>query len=217
MSRPGSDRRPHRGETGSGPPTEVAEITVLAATARAELHERTFRGKIKNADLRTIALHLGWAYHSGSTRRLRPHLGALTASGALEARTHRRHRYWAVTAEGRRRLIEAGAIELPEAPQHRAWRRDRRIAAEGLDSFRARARRDLDEGCGLLARDERPAPAELRELGRRLTWDLRVLASAIACLHEWPEPDDAERDEGRPWNSRDFLTAAAGDGTGEDR
>ncbi len=45
-----------------------------------------------------------------------------------------------------------------------------------------------------MMRDAGASADEWLVLGRRLSFECRRLASARYCLHEWPEPDDAERD-----------------------
>ncbi len=104
----------------------VSDGLVLAAVERAERHRELEREGVMMSG---IAEHLGVVPSSWTTRRLRPRLDALIAEGSL-ARS-RRHGVvvWELTDDGRGRLERmrrAGEIEeLPESPQHRAWRHAR--------------------------------------------------------------------------------------------
>jgi hypothetical protein len=88
---------------------------------------------------------------------------------------------------------DAGEVDdLPESPQHRAWRHARVKAAVRIEGFRqdlndavAEANRLLDQFRPVLAR-------EWFEVSERLglaSWRL-----ATSCLTEWPEPGDAYPD-----------------------
>jgi hypothetical protein len=109
----------------------VSDALVLAAVERAERHREREGEGVMMSD---IAKHLGFVHGSWTTRRLRPQFDALIADGSL-ARS-RRHGVlvWALTDDGRGRLDRmrrAGEVEeLPEAPQHRAWRHTRATAGE---------------------------------------------------------------------------------------
>jgi hypothetical protein len=106
----------------------VSDELVLAGIERAERHRhrhRTFeRGGVWLAD---IAAHLGFVDSSWTTRQLRLRLGALASHGLLVATRRKSLDLWALTDTGRARLEAArlaGTVdELPESPQHRAWRR----------------------------------------------------------------------------------------------
>ena len=94
-----------------------------------------------------------------------------------------------------RALRSAGmAPALPESPQHRAWREARAAARARIGVFRvqlADAARELET---LAARDPPPASDALLALGAGVADRARRLASAVHCLHEWHEPDDAHAD-----------------------
>jgi hypothetical protein len=182
-----------------GPSFPVTDLIVLAAVSRSLRHERVGgRSELEHANLTTIAHHLGWAYHSGSTRRLRPHLDSLVAAGRLEPYSYLGYRSWRMTSVGRRHLAAAGPVELPESPQHRLWRHTTAVAGSSLDSLRSEAAATVGKAADLLGQAD-PSPAELFESGECVRRRLRELGSALATLEEWPEPDDAERDACRPW------------------
>jgi hypothetical protein len=111
---------------------------------------------------------------------------------------------WGLTGEGRRRLQRArrtgNVPELPESPQHREWREARATAAQEIERFRQELRDCLARAMLLL--DANP-PADSDAwflLGESLRPPCRRLGSAVHCLREWQEPDDAHADidtEGR--------------------
>jgi hypothetical protein len=88
-----------------------------------------------------------------------------------------------------------GAIpELPESPQHGAWRAAVSASGQEIARFRARLGACLEDAATLLASAE-PADSDAwLELAERLQRSCWLLASATHCLYEWPEPDDAHAD-----------------------
>lgn len=104
-------------------------------------------------------------------------------------------------AKGKRRLAAArrrGGIELPESPQHRAWRQSRQAATERVEEFRSTLRTELDQAVKLLERKRSPDSDCWHDLARRLGRSCERLGSATYCLYEWVEPDDARADIA-PW------------------
>jgi hypothetical protein len=105
---------------------------------------------------------------------------------------------WTLTTAGRRRLRAArGAgrlAELPESPQHRAWRNARTAAAHEIERFGRSLSQDLAEATSLLEADPPARSDAWFELGERLGRSAWRLASAGYCLREWAEPDDARAD-----------------------
>jgi hypothetical protein len=188
---PREQRRPDS-ELGRFEP--VSDALVLAAVERAECHREREREGVMMSD---IAEHLGFVHGSWTTRRLRPQLDALIANGSL-ARS-RRHGVvvWALTEAGRRqleRMRRAGEVgELPEAPQHRAWRHARVMAGERIDGFRTEAREAVEDAAMLLDAEDAPSDAWFG-VAERLQASCRRVGSATHCLREWREPDDGRPD-----------------------
>jgi DNA-binding MarR family transcriptional regulator len=188
-TRPTQGRQPLDSELGRFEP--VPDALVLAAIERAERHREREREGVMMSD---IAEHLGFVRGSWTSRRLRRQLDALIAEGLL-ARS-RRHGavVWELTDDGRgrldrmRRAGEAG--ELPEAPQHRAWRHARVMAGERIDGFRADAREALEQAAMLLDAEDAPSDTWFG-VAERLQASCWRVGSATYCLHEWREPDDA--------------------------
>jgi hypothetical protein len=169
----------------------VADVQILAAIRRAELHDE--QDDASRADL---AAHLGFVHNSGTTKRLRPQLDGLRA--AAQVRDVRRNGLdlLALTAAGRRALEEAqsaGMVVLPESPQHRKWRHSRAMADDRIDGFRDALRASMAEIGALL--DSRQASSDAWfALGKRLEAECKRLGSATYCLFEWAEPDDTRAD-----------------------
>jgi hypothetical protein len=175
------------------PYTPVTDGLVLAALERAELHER-------EDEVLTYVLseHLGFEPIPSTNRLLFPRLEGLRRAGLLTTAERRGEPFWSLTSVGRERLAndrEAGdGGELPESPQHRAWRHARVKAAVRIEEFR-RAQVEAAEEADRLINQYRPAmSAEWFELSERLRWAAWRLASAIYCLNEWVEPDDDSPD-----------------------
>ncbi len=162
----------------------IPDTTILAAIDRAERH--TTR---RNASARNIYDHLAIPNYS---RRVRAQLRELVQSRSLERFLANGIEVWALTAKGRLQLSQAVDVELPEAPQHRAWRNARALAEQEIGRFTAALRDTLTEALALLdAGGSSDAWFELADRLRRTTW--RV-GSATYCLHEWVEPTDEHTD-----------------------
>jgi hypothetical protein len=164
---------------------------VLAALRRAALHAR-----LEAVPSWTLLDHLDLPRRSGRARAVGAALRRLEHAGLL-ART-RRHGapMWSLTPAGRRELSRAGraaSAELPESPQHRAWRQARTAAAEGLERFGAELQESFAAGARLLTDPGGGSDAWLA-LAEQLHAGCRRMGSALHCLHEWSEPDDARPD-----------------------
>jgi hypothetical protein len=189
---PAPERQRLDGELGRFEP--VSDGIVLAAVERAERHREREREGVMLSD---IAEHLGFVHGSWTTRRLRPQLDALIAKGSL-ARS-RRHGVvvWALTEAGRgqlKRMRRTGEVEeLPEAPQHCAWRHARATAGERIDGFRTEAREALEDAAMLLDAEDTHSDAWFG-VAERLQASCWRVGSATHCLHEWREPDDGRPD-----------------------
>ena len=185
-----------RSGVGAGDAWPAAE-GVLAAVERAARHRGDARASVP---LSAIRAHLAIAPRSASARTLAALLDALCSSAALARSRRRGVERWALTDAGRERLAStrggAGG-ELPESPQHAAWRRARTAAAQEGGRFARRLDALLDEARALRA-SGRSAPSDAwLELGEELQRACRLFACARHCLYEWPEPDDARADVDR--------------------
>src|SRR5262249_18286582 len=120
----------------------IPEATILAAIERAALHRRR-----PGVPIWVILEHLGLPRRA---RRVRPQIRALTNADALA--TSRAHgvQQWSLTASGRRQLRDAGDVELPESPQHQAWRAARTLAEQEIERFRSAMADVLAEATALL-------------------------------------------------------------------
>lgn len=166
----------------------IPDGLVLAAVQRAQLHLQADEG----VAIYRIKAHLGLPHTSWTTRLLNPQLEALVSARLLSASRIRGRDVWKITAAGRRRA--AAFSDLPEAPQHRAWREARQAASERIGGFREDLRRTADQIVSLLDGDELAADSETWfKINERLrsAW---LLGSATYCLREWPEPSDDARD-----------------------
>jgi hypothetical protein len=169
----------------------VSDAQLLGAIDRAEVHDGQ-----DHASRADIAAHLGFAHNSWTTRRLRPQLDALRATGRVSDVRRYGLNLLALTAAGRRALGKArstGEVILPESPQHRIWRHSRTLAHERIDGFRQALRGSLAEAGALLGAEKVPSDAwfDLAECLRKACWQL---GSATHCLREWPEPDGSRAD-----------------------
>jgi hypothetical protein len=169
---------------------------VLAAVQRAVRHAPR-----PGADASTAAVlaHLALAPRSAAGRRARGALERLEAVGMLTRSPAHGRTGWRLAARGRTRLaaLRTGGAELllPESPQHRAWREARAAAEREVSRFRSAlsgAARELETLAG--ERGPPPASDAILELAVRVQSAARRLASALHCLHEWREPDDASPD-----------------------
>jgi hypothetical protein len=176
------------------PEGPLSDALILAALERAELH----RGRDEPGVLyATVVGHLGLPMGSATGRRLRPRFRELEASGLI--RSFKRHGsvVYTLTERGRKRLDadrRAGAVgELPESPQHRAWRDARDGSERRIAEFRAALQTLLDEAAALFVDDAAPSESWFL-LGERLQRASVWMGSATHCLREWAEPDDARAD-----------------------
>ncbi|MGO9320955.1 MAG: hypothetical protein ACLQBY_09170 [Solirubrobacteraceae bacterium] len=183
-------------------PAEIPDLLVVAAIDRAVRHGR----KNARATLqRTILEHLDIRPRSRPARQVDALLKALAASGLAETRRELGMNVWALTRKGQRRLSSARAAgelpELPEAPQHRAWREARALAEQKMERFRSELGRALRDGLALLETNA-PAHSDVWDaLGKRLQRGCSNVASAVYCLDEWDEPSDDRADRRHPGNS----------------
>jgi DNA-binding transcriptional ArsR family regulator len=171
------------------PYTPVTDGFILAALERTELHER--EGEVLTSEL---TAHLGFEGKPATNRLLFPRLEELRHAGLLTSTERRGEPFWSLTSVGRERLAkerEASEVgELPESPQHRAWRHARVQAAVQIDQFRGEQTQAIGAAYELTYRYEPSASAEWFLMAERLRWTTWRMASAIHCLYEWPEPDD---------------------------
>lgn len=182
------------------PLTLPTDEQLFAAIDRAERHLRGDRG----ASFATIKQHLGLPRSGWSTLKMRPQLERLLAAGEIERFKLRGIVVWTITDKGQRRLAAArkvGRIELPEAPQHRAWRESRSQAAERIEDYREDIEQRLNAAIALLADTEANSEA-WQQTARHLTYACERLASVIYCLRDWPEPDDARKDTNQPFSRK---------------
>ena len=130
-------------------------------------HGRAGAGAIDHAEIHDghddasrsdIAAHLGFAHNSWTTRRLRPRLDDLRSAGRIRGVRRCGLNLLALTDAGRRALGKArraGALILPESPQHRIWRHSRTLAHERISEFRQAPRGSLAEAEALLTLSEK--------------------------------------------------------------
>ncbi|HTD57512.1 MAG TPA: hypothetical protein VK672_01330 [Solirubrobacteraceae bacterium] len=172
----------------------MSDAIVLAAVERAERHREREGEGVMMSD---IAEHLGFVHGSWTTRRLRPQIDALIAEGSLARSRSHGVVVWELTAVGRgglERTRRAGEVEeLPEAPQHRAWRHARVMAGERIDGFRAEAREAVEDAAILLDAEDAHSDAWFG-IAERLQAACWRVGSATHCLREWREPGDSRPD-----------------------
>jgi hypothetical protein len=164
--------------------TPIPDAMILAAIERAALH----RGR-PGAPIWMILEHLSLPRRA---RRVRPQIRALTDAGVLA--TSRAHgvQLWSLTAAGRCELLRAGDVELPESPQHRAWRAARALAEQEIERFRSAMADVLAEAMALL--DGSGSSDGWFEMANRLRTAAWRLGSATYCLWQWSEPTDDRAD-----------------------
>jgi hypothetical protein len=176
-------------------PVVIPDELVLAAVERAIRHHPKGSSVVPAWE---VYDHLGVAKRSGAARRVRALLDALESAGSLERSRRHGVPLWALTSAGRRRLQRArraGTVpELPESPQHRAWHDARASAAQEIERFRQSLRDCLEQGLLMLEADPPAGSDAWFLLGRRLCPACSRLGSAVHCLREWPEPEDAHAD-----------------------
>jgi hypothetical protein len=150
---------------------------------------------------RLISHHLGFKHIAATARRLRPQLDSLRADGSLETERRQGQEIWALTRRGGGRLgaaRRAGKIgPLPESPQHRTWRHARDEANKRFWEILKAAKEAAAEASLIVELTGPKAAGSIRmlELNERLQWQFWRLGAATYCMYEWPEPDDARRDE----------------------
>ncbi|HMJ74027.1 MAG TPA: hypothetical protein VK471_11775 [Solirubrobacterales bacterium] len=175
------------------PYTPVTDGFILAAVERAELHEQ--EGEVLTSEL---TAHLGFEGKPATNRLLFPRLEELRRAGLLTSTERRGEPFWSLTSVGRERLAkerEAGEIgELPESPQHRAWRHARIQAAVRIEQLRGEQTAAVEAAYDLMYQPQPSGSAEWFEVAERLRWTTWRVASAIHCLSEWMEPDDETPD-----------------------
>jgi hypothetical protein len=173
----------------------ISDELLLAAVDRAERHREVHSDGVSWAD---IVAHLGFVRTGWTTLQLRPQRDVLIAGGLLTAGRRQGFDVWSLTDAGRAHLEAArqtGPIgELPESPQHRAWRHVRASAAEVVEPLRASARAGAEEALGLLDARQRVRSDAWLLLAARLGKVYRQLGLATHCVYEWLEPDDAHAD-----------------------
>jgi hypothetical protein len=183
-------RRPSK-----APVEQPSPERVLAAVERAVRHRGEER---RAAPLWAILAHLATPRRSIAARALRAQLDALCREGALVHSREHGVGLWALTTAGGKRLgklrREGAALELPESPQHAAWREANTLASQEIERFRRRFGASLEAATVLLAAAPQVDSDTWFELGERLQRNCWLLASATHCLYEWAEPDDAHAD-----------------------
>ncbi len=175
-------------------PVVIPDELVLAAVERAERHSGRDTPEVPTW---AIYAHLGLAKRSGAARRVYARLGVLQEAGLLAPARRSGIPMWVLTRAGRRRLqraVRAGGVELAESPQHRVWREARAMAGREIERVRHELRECLEQALLLLDADP-PADSDAWfQLGESLKAPCRRLGSAVHCLWEWGEPDDAHAD-----------------------
>lgn len=183
--------RPERSERADRPSDEL----ILAAVERAARHQTR---EPAAAPAWAVLEHLAIPRRSAAARHVRERMDAMLAAGLLKRTRRRSVPTWTLTDEGLaclRNARSAGALaELPESPQHRAWRNAGGAAGQEIERFRDSLRERLAEAARLLDADTPPHSDAWLELGEELQRACRRLASASHCLYEWDEPDDARAD-----------------------
>jgi hypothetical protein len=171
------------------PYTPVTDGFVLAAVERAELHEQE-----EEVLTSVLTEHLGFDPVPSTNKHLWPRLEELRRAGLLTTTERRGEPFWSLTSVGREQLAserEASEVgDLPESPQHRAWRCARVEAALRVEEFKDRVNQLWEETDNLLNRYHPANSAEWFELSERLHHATWRLGSATYCLNEWIEPAD---------------------------
>jgi hypothetical protein len=90
---------------------------------------------------------------------------------------------------------ERARVQLPESPQHRAWRHARAAATQEIERFQGALHASLTDALAQVQDADTPRSSlEWFALAERLRRDAWLVGSASHCLHEWQEPDDARAD-----------------------
>jgi hypothetical protein len=190
--------RPHNHPRAAAAPTAAdrpSEELTLAAVERAQRHRAPSPMPVA---MWSILDHLALSARSAGARAVRGQLSALVARGDLRRGRRSGIPTWTLSDAGQARLRQArdagAALELPESPQHRAWRNAQTSAGQEIERFRGRLRERVHAAERLLAESPPARSDAWLELGEELQADCRRLASASHCLWEWPEPDDERAD-----------------------
>jgi len=174
-------------------PESTSDELVLAAIQRAAHHRARTTAAVP---VWAICAHLDIPRRSGAARRLRIRLDVLHAAGLIALSRPHGIQAWALTRDGTRHLQRerrAGRVpELPESPQHRAWRDARTAANQHINRFRDELKNELQ--AALTQLDSNPDSDRLYQLAEHLDHNARRLASATYCAREWAEPGDAHPD-----------------------
>ena len=171
-------------------PVDYPDALILAALARAELHNRDDKPGELYA---TVVDHLGLPMGSATGRKLRPRFREMEAAGLITPLKRYGLILHTATPKGKRVLRAAGAVALPESPQHRDWREAHAAAVERIQGFRDDLATLLRDGRALLA-DADTGSEDWFTFGERIGGACSRLASSIYCLREWAEPTDDKRD-----------------------
>jgi ribosome-binding protein aMBF1 (putative translation factor) len=178
--------------------TEITDVLVMVAVDRAFRHQPM--GTPRAAPVWAICEHLGVSGRSRAGQCARAQLAALDGSGLTRGRRFGVET-WELSPAGKRRLSRLRAKgtlpELPESPQHRAWREARALAERRIEGFWTALLDDVKRAHGLLEPPQAPGqePSDVWfELGEQMYQACKRLASATYCLGEWREPDDARAD-----------------------
>jgi hypothetical protein len=186
-------RHEHEGRSSREEPP--SDQLILAALERAARHRAR---ETRAVPVWAIYEHLAVPQRSASARHVRARLDVLLAAGRLERSRHHGVPSWELTSSGVRQLRRArraGTVaELPDSPQHRAWRAARIAAAQEIGRFRASLSEALEEADSLLGMDVPPGSDAWFELSERLQKACWLVGSASYCLREWSEPQDARPD-----------------------
>jgi hypothetical protein len=187
---------------------EIPGMLLLATLDRAARHSRMGR----HATTSEITGHLAISARSGAWRQVRRELRTLESAGLIEQTRRNGVPIWGLTAAGREQLRSV-EVELGESLQHRRWREAHATANQLDGRFRRELANGLRDAEALLA-SEAPAHSDVwNALGHRLLDACASVCAATYCLHEWPEPDDSERDEPNLSRARpvtEQLTAGGG-------
>jgi hypothetical protein len=162
------------------------DALILAALRRAELHAPHDEPGVPYS---FVVAHLGLPMGSATGCKLRPRFRELEAAGVIAPAKRHGSVIYTATRKGRRLLGAAGAVALPESPQHRRWREARARAGERIGEFRENVYLLFDEAAALLADDATDSEAWF-VLGEQLSGACKRMASATYCLREWAEPGD---------------------------
>lgn len=167
----------------------VTDGLVLAAVERAELHEQ--EGEVLTS---VLMAHVGFEWAPPTNRLFFPRLDELRQADLLTSTERRGEPFWSLTSVGREQLArerEAGEVgDLPESPQHRAWRHARVEAALRIEEFKNSVAEAWEATDEQLLRVHPANSDEWFELSERLRFVTWRLGSATYCLNEWIEPAD---------------------------